>query len=103
MFKAIVGWINNFFNFVEVEQVSSSETGYKFEHDEIKRIIKRLKNFDTVQITDAYGSPLTSDIIDKRYGADGGIDCVIKIIAPTEKGAKIVAGKIRNILISRDY
>jgi len=41
--------------------------------------------------------------IDKRFGKDGGIDCVIHIITETERGAKNVATRIRNIIKNGDY
>ena len=77
--------------------------GYVFEHNELKLMMKRLKGFETVEFTDVYGIKLTPESIDNRFGADGGIDCVINIIAPTEKGAKNVLSRIRNIIINGDY
>lgn len=109
MIKLVVGWVKDFFNFSKVAHfkpvttVTPSRMGYYFEHDELKRLMKRLKNFETVEFTDASGTPLTAESIDKRFGKDGGIDCIIHIIAPTERGANNVAGRIRNILVSGDY
>ena len=109
MIQLIVGWVQDFFNFSNVkefkpvEKLTPSQRGYKFEHDELKRLMRRLKGFETVEFTDVEGIPLTPQIVENRYGKDGGIDCVIRIIAPTERGAKIVATKIRNILINGDY
>ncbi|MCT7973963.1 hypothetical protein [Laspinema olomoucense] len=109
MIQLIVGWVQDFFNFSNVkefkpvEKLTPSQKGYKFEHDELKRLMLRLKRFETVEFTDVEGTPLTPQIVENRYGKDGGIDCVIRIIAPTERGAKIVATKIRNILINGDY
>lgn len=109
MIQLVVGWVKDFFKFSKVsefrekEKITPRASGYEFEHEELKRLMKRLKRFETVEFTDAYGSPLTPEIIDKRFGADGGIDCIIHIVAPTEKGASNVAARIRNILISGDY
>ncbi|MCT7994081.1 hypothetical protein [Laspinema olomoucense] len=109
MIDIIVGWVQNFFNFSNVtefkpvEKLTPSQMGYKFEHDELKRLMLRLKRFETVEFTDVGGTPLTPQSIENRYGKDGGIDCVIRIIAPTEKGAKNVATRIRNILVTGDY
>lgn len=77
--------------------------GYHFEHDELERLMNRLKGFETVEFTDVYGTPLTPESIKKRFGKDGGIDCVIHIIAQTERGANNVATRIRNIIIKGDY
>lgn len=109
MIQLVVGWVKDFFNpskvqeFKPVEKVTPSRMGYYFEHDELKRLMKRLKNFETVEFTDASGTSLTPESIDKRFGKDGGIDCIIRIVAPTEKGASNVAGRIRNILVNGDY
>lgn len=82
---------------------ATSADGYYFEHEELKRLMRRLKRFETVEFTDVEGTPLTPDIIEKRFSPDGGIDCIIHIIAPTERGANIVATRIRNILVNGDY
>lgn len=89
--------------FIEVDRISSSAFGYKTEHDEIKRLMKRLSRFETVEFTDAKGDPMDITTVDQRYGKDGGIDCVIRIVAPTERGASNVAARIRNIIIKGDY
>lgn len=112
MIDLVVGWISknvaNLLKFKPAEtitpaKITPSQKGYKFEHDELKRLMKRLQNFETVEFTDVKGTPLTPDTIDRRFGSDGGIDCVIRIVAPTEQGAKNVATRIRNILINGDY
>jgi hypothetical protein len=106
--QLVIGWFNKIRSFTAVDKVTPSELtpskrGYRFEHEELKRLMKRLSNFETVKFTDAYGTALTPDTIDKRFGRDGGIDCVIHVIAPTERGASNVAGRIRNIIINGDY
>jgi tetrahydromethanopterin S-methyltransferase subunit G len=109
MIQLVVGWAKNLFHFSNEKQfepvveLTPSRMGYYFEHDELKRLMKRLENFETVEFTDVSGTPLTPERIDKRFGKDGGIDCVIHIVTPTERGANNVAGRIRNILISGDY
>ena len=125
MIQLVVGWVKNFFElpgkveqfkpvetltdsqsgykFEHFETPTPSQRGYKFEHDELKRIMERLKGFETVELTDVYGTLLTPDSIDERFGKDGGIDCVIHIIAPTERGAKNVATRLRNIIVNGDY
>jgi hypothetical protein len=113
MIDLVIGWVKDFFNpkikeFTPVEKITpekltAAKKGFHFEHDELERLMKRLKDFETVEFTDVYGAPLTADTIHKRFGKDGGIDCVINIIARTEQGAKNVATRIRNILINGDY
>jgi hypothetical protein len=121
--QLVVGWVRDFFNsspvspietstpsttvyhanFEPVDTVTLSQEGYIFEHNQIQRLMDRLKRFETVEFTDAQGVIITPDSIDKRYGKDGGIDCVIHIVARTERGAANVATRIRNIMITGDY
>lgn len=107
--QLVVGWIKKFFkppqteDFKPVETVTPSQMGYYFEHNELKRLMIRLARFETVEFTDVYGTPLTPEKIDKRFGRDGGIDCVLHIVAPTERGAANVATRIRNIIVRGDY
>jgi hypothetical protein len=98
-----VGTFSTAEDFIEVDRISPSEYGYRVEHSEIKRLMKRLRRFETVEFTDAYGVLLSEATIDQRYGKDGGIDCVIRIVARTERGASIAATRLRNIIISGDY
>lgn len=102
MIQLVVGWFQQKF-FKPVEKITPSQKGYQFEHDELKRLMKRLRNFETVEFMDLSGSLLSPEIIDRRFGRDGGIDCVIRIVTPTEAGARNVAGRIRKILINGDY
>ena len=89
--------------FTPVEQLTPSEKGYRFEQCNLLALMYRLKGFASVEFTDAYGTRLTPKSIRTRYGPDGGIDCVIHIVTPTELGARQVAGRIRNIILSGDY
>jgi len=107
MLKLIVGWLEaSVFQSIaniEPEKLSPSQRGYRFEHDELKRLMTRLKNFETVEFEDVTGTKLTPESLSQRFGKDGGIDCVIRIIAPTDRGASNVATRIRNILLKGDY
>ncbi|MBE8987142.1 hypothetical protein [Nostoc sp. LEGE 12450] len=98
----VVGWFQQKF-FKQVEKITPAKEGFKFEHEELKRLMNRLRNFETVEFRDLSGSLLSPETIHLRFGRDGGIDCVIRIVAPTEAGARNVAGRIRNILINGDY
>lgn len=114
MIQLVIGWVENILNFstpgrfkpveeIAASQLTPSQRGYHFEHKELKRLMQRLKGFGTVEFTDVGGTSLTPESIDARFGKDGGIDCVIRIIAPTEAGAKNVATRIRNIIVNGDY
>lgn len=81
-------------------ELTSSEIGYRVEEDQAERLLNRFKGFATVSITDLYDRPITMPL---KRGADGGIDLIFTISAPTENGAKIVYGKVRNILLNNDY
>jgi hypothetical protein len=50
----------------------------------------------------ASGRPIES-IRDVPKGADGGIDVVIRIVTDTEHGARVVAGKIRRMIVQQAY
>lgn len=107
MIQLVVGWFQQrFFRPVDKitpVQMTPSQKGFQFEHEELKRLMYRLRNFETVEFMDLSEAPLTPETIDRRFGRDGGIDCVIRIVAPTEAGARNVAGRIRNILLNGDY
>jgi hypothetical protein len=123
LIQLVVGWVRDLFNsssvelvetstpnknvyyadFQPVETVTPSQMGYRFEHNELKRLMERLKRFETVDFTDVEGVIMTSESIDKRFGRDGGIDCVIHIVTRTERGAANVATRIRNIMVTGDY
>jgi hypothetical protein len=103
MIQLAIGWFQQTF-FKQVEKITPQKEGYYFEHDELKRLMYRLRNYEViVEFRDLSGALLTPEIIDQRFGRDGGIDCVIRIVAPTDAGARNVAGRIRNILIRGDY
>lgn len=51
---------------VEEEGESRSVQGYRFEHEEIKALMYRLRNFETVEFTSARGTPLTPEMIEQR-------------------------------------
>lgn len=105
--SVVVGWYHNLLKDTDavevVDEITLSQQGYAFEHEELKRLMDRLKGFATVKITDVYNAPLSPESIDQRRGPDGGIDCVIHIIAPTERGARQIASRVRNILLRGDY
>jgi hypothetical protein len=91
MIQLFVGWMQKTF-FKQVEQITPSQLtpsqkGYHFEHEELKRLMYRLRRFETVEFRDLRGNMLAPETIDQRFGRDGGIDCVIRIVAPTEAGA----------------
>lgn len=81
-------------------QLSLSEMGYKVQEDQVERLLKRLRGFLTVEMTDLRGRPLELPL---KKGRDGGIDVIFKIQAPTTHGTSIVYGKVRKILIDNDY
>ncbi len=106
--SVIVGWCQNVLNDTDevevVDEISLSQQGYQFEHEEMKRMMERFKGFATVKFTDVKGYPLSPERIDRRsMGVMGGIDCIIHITAPTERGARQIASRVRNIIIQGDY
>ncbi len=101
--SVIVGCLEDTGDVEIVDEITPSQRGYQFEHEEIKRLMFRIKGFATVTITDVYDAPLSLDSIDQRQGPDGGIDYVIHITASTERSARQVASRVRNILLRGDY
>jgi len=85
------------------EVLSPSQLGYQFEHDELKRLLRRFSGFASVEITDAYGYELTEEIIEQRFGSDGGVDCVIHVSAMNERGLSWIITRVRNIIKNGDY
>lgn len=83
-----------------VKELTASDIGYKVEADQAERLLERFKGFSTVKITDLYGRPVTMPL---RKGADGGIDLIFTISAPTEAGMKVVYGKVKRIILDNDY
>lgn len=84
-------------------ELSLSQQGLYFEHYEIMMLLRKFKGFATVFITDARGNELTEEIIDVRAGADGGIDCVIHVNAPTDRGLKWAITRVTNIIVNKEY
>ncbi|MCK7575899.1 MAG: hypothetical protein MZV65_08375 [Chromatiales bacterium] len=96
--KIVIKSLQGFFR--EEIEMSRSEMGYRVQEDQVERLLNRFAGFTTVEITDVYGRPITLPL---RRGADGGIDVIFTISAPTEHGASIVYGRVRNILLNNDY
>ena len=104
--EILVGWISgNIFRVesridvleeVSTTELSPSEMGFKFQADELSWLMDNLKGFETVEFLDPRGG----GVLDPNHkGADGGIDCIIRITATTERAAHQVAGKIRQRII----
>ncbi len=78
------------------------ERGVRFHRDEFTRLFDALERWPTVEFITTHGLPIES-VDDLPRSADGGIDVVVRIITPTEHGARIVAGRIRKMIVSQQY
>jgi hypothetical protein len=102
MLHIIVGWAKNLFASSHVEvvddisvPVTRAQLGYRFQRYHFEQLFNGISEWPSVEFLDAYGDPITS-LEDVSEGPDGGIDAVIRIVTRTERGARIVAARIRN-------
>jgi hypothetical protein len=84
------------------EAPSPRELGIRFHRDEFSRLFEAVDGWPTVEFITAQGLPIES-VDDLPRSADGGIDVIVRIVTPTEHGARIVAGRIRNMIVSQQY
>ncbi len=117
MLEFVVDWISRQWGTVETVEIGAddtfspaaadvgltrSEEGIRFQKDEFGRLFKAIGHWDTIEFLTAYGSPVES-VDDMPVGPDGGIDGVIRITTNTERGAKVVVGRIRALIVHQSY
>jgi hypothetical protein len=78
------------------------ERGIRFHRDEFERLFQRVERWTTVEFVTTAGLPIEC-VDDLPRGADGGIDVIVRITAPTERGARNIAGRIRGIMVHQRY
>lgn len=78
------------------------ELGIRFHQQEFGRLFEAVEGWPTVEFITAQGLPVQS-VDDLPRSADGGIDVVVRIVTPTEHGARIVAGRIRSMIVNQRY
>jgi hypothetical protein len=78
------------------------ELGIRFHRQEFSRLFEAVEGWPTVEFITSHGLPIAS-VDDLPRSADGGIDVVVRIVTPTEHGARIVAGRIRNMIVNQQY
>ncbi len=81
---------------------SPRELGIRFHRDEFSRLFDAVETWPTVEFTTARGLPVEC-VDDLPRGADGGIDVIVRIVAPTEHGARVIAGRLRKMLVHQAY
>ncbi len=84
------------------EAPSPREVGLRFHREEFSRLFEAIDGWPTVEFITSHGLPVTS-VEELPRSADGGIDVVVRIITPTERGARIVAGRIRSMIVNQQY
>jgi hypothetical protein len=84
------------------EGLTPREEGIRFQREEFERLLNAIGHWQSIEFLTAHGAPI-EDIEDVPKGADGGIDVIIRIVADTEHGAKIIAGKIRKMIVTQKY
>lgn len=86
----------------ELEQPTPSELGIRFQRKEFRKLLKAVGHWPSVELMTASGRPIES-MRDVPKGADGGIDAIIRIVTDTEHGARVIAGKIRRMIVQQAY
>jgi len=84
------------------EAPSPRELGIRFHREEFSRLFDAVEGWPTVEFITSHGLPVDS-VDDLPRSADGGIDVVVRIVTPTERGALIVAGRIRSMIVNQRY
>jgi hypothetical protein len=84
------------------ESPTPRELGIRFHRHEFSRLFEAVEGWPTVEFITSHGLPVES-VDDLPRSADGGIDIVVRIVTPTERGARIVAGRIRNMIVNQQY
>jgi hypothetical protein len=84
------------------EGLTRREEGIRFQREEFERLLNAIGHWETVEFFTADGVRIES-IEDVPKGADGGIDAIIRIVADTEHGAKIIAGRIRRMIVTQKF
>ena len=117
MLSFIVDWIGRSRSAVETIEVEAhdtfneiaesagltrSEMGIRFQREEFGRLLRSIGHWESIQIMTAYGS-IVESTEDLPVGADGGIDAVIRITTASERGARNVASRIRNMITQQSY
>jgi hypothetical protein len=104
MLQIIVDWIGRLGKSQpeEVYVPTPREEGIRFQRDEFERLLNAIGHWRSVEFFTAHNVRI-EDTEDVPKGADGGIDAIIRIVASTEHGAKIIAGRIRNIIVTQKY
>lgn len=86
----------------EREQPTPSELGIRFQRNEFRKLLRAVGHWPSVELMTASGRPIET-MRDVPKGADGGIDAVIRIVTDTEHGARVIAGKIRRMIVQQAY
>jgi hypothetical protein len=104
MLQLVIDWVGRQFGRPRVIEVrpSPSEMGFRFQREEFEKLFAAVGHWESIEFFTAWGMPIDS-VDDLSQGPDGGIDGVIRITTQTEHGAKIVAGRIRNMLVRQSY
>jgi hypothetical protein len=78
------------------------ERGIRFHQEEFARLFEAVERWPSVEFLTAGGLPVGA-VDELPKSADGGIDVIVRIVAPTERGARNIAGRLRNMIVSQSY
>jgi hypothetical protein len=104
MIQLVIDWVGRRFGRPRLIEVlpSRSEMGFRFQREEFEKLFNAVGHWASVEFFTARGMPIDA-IDDVPLGPDGGIDGVIRITTQSERGAKIIAGRIRTKIIRQSY
>jgi len=86
----------------EVIPVTASEMGYAFQQTELCKLTQRLNGWKSVKVMNLRGDIIYS-VCDMPRGKDGGIDAIIVVTTPTERGSRQIIGRIIQIMKKQNY
>ena len=86
----------------QAREPSPRERGIRFHQGEFARLFEAIEGWPTVEFMTTHGLPIEG-VEDLPRSADGGIDVIVRIVTPTEHGARIVAGRIRKMISNQQY
>jgi hypothetical protein len=66
------------------------------------QLLNTVGHWDTIEFFTADRVPIDT-IDDLPRGPDDGIDAMVRITARTERGALIIAGRLRSIMVNQSY
>lgn len=78
------------------------QLGIRFQRREFRKLLNAVGHWQSIEFLTANGARIET-MDDVPRGADGGIDVVIRIVTDTERGARAIGTRIRNMIVRQSY